>query len=96
MVHDSARRIRASIGNANENSTSVTGPFRSDTYWDYDLLPATWFSVPTGASTPANPPGLQLDMRNASRRGRYFVQLTSRGQRPPLLTITDRNPGHHL
>lgn len=69
---------------------SVKGPFRSDTYWGEDPLPVTWYGVQSGASTPASPPGLQLDMRNASRRGRYFVQLVYQGQAQPALTITDR------
>jgi hypothetical protein len=68
---------------------SVKGAFRSDTYWD-DPLPVTWYSVRAGTSTPADPAGLQLDMRNASRRGRYFVNLVYQGQEQPRFTITDR------
>lgn len=74
---------------------SVKGPFSSDVVWDDAVpLPVTWYSVPTGTSVAASPAGLQLDMRNASRHGRYFVNdYFSPALARRLLTITDRTLG---
>jgi hypothetical protein len=74
---------------------SIQGAFRSDEAWNRpeSSLPVTWYHLPTGVQTPADPPGLRLTMQNASRHGRFVVELVGTPSLPLNLTLRDRTAG---
>ncbi len=43
--------------------------------------------------TPADPPGLRLTLQNASRHGRFVVELVGTPYLPLNLTLRDRTTG---